>query len=69
MCGSIKISICREDAEMVEVIRRSAVIPNGVLKLPKIVECGDLLQVDLRFKERVRTYIHKLNEQVSRLLV
>ena len=32
---------------MIEIICRSAVVPNGVLELPEIVERGDLFQVDL----------------------
>lgn len=35
---------------MIEIIRRSAVVPNGVLELPKIVERGDLFQIDLEMR-------------------
>lgn len=48
---------------MVEIIRRSTVVPNGVLELSEIVECGDLFQVDLKHDWCVRTYIHALEEQ------
>jgi len=40
---------------MVEIIRRSAVVPNRVLELPEIVERGDLFQIDLESERLVRT--------------
>ena len=48
---------------MIEIIRRSAVVPKGVLELSEIVECGDLFQVDLKDVRHVRTYIHTLEDQ------
>ena len=47
---------------MIEIIRRSAVVPKGVLELSEIVECGDLFQVDLKSEWCVRTYTHTLEE-------
>lgn len=41
---------------MVEVIRRSTVVPDRVLELSKVVECGDLFQVDLKHNQHVRMY-------------
>ena len=48
---------------MVEIIRRPAVVPNGVLELSEIIECGDLFQVDLKSQRCFRTRIHTLEEQ------
>ena len=55
MCGGVEIRICGEDPEMVEIIRRSAVVPNRVLELSEIVERGDLFQVDLKSERWVKT--------------
>ena len=59
----VEISVCGEDAKVVEIIRRSAVVPDGVLELSEIVECGDLFQVHLQEVWWVRTYIHTLEDQ------
>ena len=60
MRGRVEISICGKDAKVVEVIRRSTVVSNGVLKLPEIVERGDLFQVDLESVRCVRTCVRAL---------
>jgi len=48
---------------MVEIIRRSAVVPDRVLELSEIIERGDLFQVDLESERCVRTCIRTLEEQ------
>ena len=55
MCGGVEIRVRGEDPEMVEIIRRSAVVPNRVLELSEIVERGDLFQIDLESERWVRT--------------
>jgi len=45
--GRIEVRICGEDTKVIEIIRRSTVVPDRVLELSEIVECGDLFQVDL----------------------
>ena len=57
MCGRVQIRVRGKDAKVVEIVRRSTVVPNRVLELSEIVECGDLFQVDLKAGERVRTCI------------
>lgn len=63
MRGSVEISVRGENAKVVEIIRRSTVVPDRVLELPEIVECGDLFQVDLKAVRHVRMYIHTLEDQ------
>ena len=63
MRGRVQICICGEDTKVVEIIRRSAVVPNSILELPKIVECGDLFQVDLNNEQYVRMSNDTLEEQ------
>jgi hypothetical protein len=46
---------------VVQILRRSTVVPDRVLELPEIVECGDLLQVDL--KMLLEQNIHRLEDQ------
>ena len=58
MRGCVEISIRGEDAKVVEIIRRSTVVPDRVLELSEIVEGGDLFQVDLKRERCVRTYTH-----------
>lgn len=55
MRGRVQIRVRGKDAKVVEIVRRSTVVPNRVLELSEIVECGDLFQVDLKAEERVRT--------------
>ena len=50
MRGRVEISVRGEDAKVVEIIRRSTVVPDRVLELPEIVEGGDLFQVDLKMR-------------------
>lgn len=63
MRGRVEVRICGKDTKVIEIIRRSAVVPNGVLKLSEIVECGDLFQVDLKSERCVRTCVHTLKVQ------
>ena len=63
MRGRVEVRICGKDTKVIEIVRRSTVIPDGILELSEIVECGDLFQVDLKRKRWVRTYTHTLEEQ------
>ena len=47
MRGRVEICVCGEDPKMIEIIRRSTVVPDCVLELSEIVERGDLFQIDL----------------------
>ena len=55
MRGRVEISIRGEDSEMIQVIRCSTVVPDGVLELSEVVERGDLFQVDLKSGWCIRT--------------
>lgn len=44
MGGGVEVGVGREDAEVVEVVCRAAVVAVGVLELTKVVERRDLFQ-------------------------
>jgi len=50
MCGEVKLRVCAQDAEVVEVLGRTAVASVAVLELAKVVERGNLLEGELERK-------------------
>lgn len=48
MGGDGEVGVGGEDAEVVEVVRRAAVVSVRVLEFAKVVERGDLVERDLR---------------------
>ena len=43
MGGGVKICVCRENAEVVEIICSAAIVAVSVLELAKVVQRSDLL--------------------------
>jgi hypothetical protein len=60
--GRVEIRVGGKDPKVVEIIRRSTVVPDRELELSKVVERGDLFQVDLESRGCIRTHIQTLEE-------